>query len=101
MSKVRKSPTIVKPTIDEKTALQFAAGGSPPQAMSATHNVSPVSPGRLPAKKPVAGDMPGKTTQVLITLKKDLYERIVKDASRKNRTLEEHLVRHLTKRYGK
>jgi hypothetical protein len=39
--------------------------------------------------------------QISITLKKDLYERIAKEAARKDRTVEDHLRRHLTKHYGK
>ena len=39
--------------------------------------------------------------QISITLKKDLYERIAKDAARKDRTVEEHLKKHLIKHYGK
>jgi hypothetical protein len=101
MSKVRKSPTILKPTIDEKMVLQFASAGSPRQSVSTTAHVSAPSPGQPSAKKGAASDVGKNLRQISITLKKDLYERIVKDAARKNRTLEEHLIRHLTKRYDK
>jgi hypothetical protein len=101
MSKVRKSPTILKPTIDEKTALQFASAGAPPQSVSTADTVSARSPKHTSAKKPNTSDVGKNVRQISLTLKKDLYERIVKDAARKNRTLEEHLIRHLTKRYDK
>jgi hypothetical protein len=39
--------------------------------------------------------------QVSLALKRDLYERIAKEAARKDRTVEEHLQKHLAKRYGK
>ena len=101
MSKVRKSPTILKPTIDEKMALQFASAGSPLQSLPTTDTVpAPALKQRL-AKKPATGDVEKNVRQISLTLKKGLYERIVKDAARKNRTLEEHLIRHLTKRYDK
>ena len=99
MSKVRKSPTILKPTIDEKTALQFASAASPPQSVPATAHVSAPLPGQTSAKKRTASDAGKNLRQISLTLKKNLYERIAKEAARKNRTLEEHLIRHLTKRY--
>jgi hypothetical protein len=94
MTRMRKSPTILKPMIDDTVALQFASAGSPSPAVP----MKPSSP--APAKK--AAPASGKNVrQVSFTLKKELYERIAKEAARKNRTVEEHLVRHLTKRYGK
>jgi hypothetical protein len=101
MSKVRKSPTILKPMIDEKTALQFASAGSSPQSGSATDSPAAASPKQLSTKKPSAGGAGKNVRQIALTLKKDLYDRIVKDAARKNRTPEEHLIKHLTKRYDK
>jgi hypothetical protein len=101
MSKVRKSPTILKPTIDEKTALQFASVGSPPQSLFTTDKVSAPSPKQSSAKKPSTSEVGKNVRQILLKLKKDLYERIAKDAARKDRTPEEHLIRHLTKRYDK
>jgi hypothetical protein len=81
MSKVRKSPIILKPKIDEKMALQFASG---------------VPADNLPATSAI-----GKNArQISLTLKKDLYDKIAREAALKDRTLEEHLIKHLTKRYA-
>jgi len=101
MTKVRKSPTILKPMIDEKLALQFAASVSPPPPRSGTGAFPVTSVRRLPAKESSSGHIGKDEKQVLLTLKMDLYDKIAKDAARKDRTLEEHLIRHLTKRYGK
>ena len=39
--------------------------------------------------------------QISLTVSKDLYDRIAKEAANKNRTIEEHLQKHLHKRYQK
>jgi hypothetical protein len=92
MSKVRKSPVILKPKIDERMALQFASA-VPADDLSAT------SKGKPSAKKSSSGSVGKKVRQVTLTLKKDLYDKIAEEASLKDRTLEEHLIRHLSKRY--
>ena len=101
MSKERKSPTILKPMIDEETALRFASAGFAP-ASGPAKDKSPKTPPKQTASKKRSYDDIGKDMrQILITLKKDLYERIAKDAARKDRTVEEHLKKHLTKHYSK
>lgn len=101
MSKERKSPTILKPMIDEETAIRFASAGSAP-APGPAMDKSPDTPPKQTASKKRSYDDIGKDMrQILITLKKDLYDRIAKDAARKDRTVEEHLKKHLTKHYSK
>jgi hypothetical protein len=99
MTKVRKSATILKPTIDEKTALQFASAGSRPASGSATENLPASPPKQPPSKKPSSRAIAKNERQITLTLKNELYDKIAKDAARKNRTVEEHLVKHLIKRY--
>jgi len=101
MTKVRKSPIILKPTIDEKMALQFASAVSPPASGSVVDNLPAASSEQPSAKRVSSGDVGKNVRQISLTLKKDLYDKIARDAARKNRTLEEHLIKHLTKRYGK
>jgi hypothetical protein len=96
MTKMKKNPTILKPTIDEKLALQFATAVSPPKPGPAM-DVAAKPPRRSPAKKLSSSN----DRQISLTIKKDLYDRIASDAALKNRTVEEHLIKHLTKRYGK
>ena len=55
---------------------------------------------RIPLKDSPAG-IPKDMRQISLTIKKDLYDRIAKEAARKDRTVEEHLKKHLTKRYDK
>jgi hypothetical protein len=101
MSKERKSPTILKPMIDEETALRFASAGFAP-AYGPAMNKSLDAPLKKNASKKRSHDDIGKDMrQISITLHQDLYERIAKDAARKDRTVEDHLRRHLTKHYGK
>jgi hypothetical protein len=97
MTKVRKSPIILKPTIDEKMALQFASAASP----AASDSLPAASPKRSTAKKVSTSDAGKNMRQISLTLKRDLYDKIAKAAARKNRTLEEHLIKHLIKRYGR
>ena len=101
MSKGRTSPTILKPMIDEETAIRFASAGSAPASEPAMDKSSetPVKP--TPSKKRSYDSIGKDMRQILITLKKDLYERIARDAARKDRTVEEHLKKHLTKHYSK
>ena len=101
MSKERKSPSILKPMIDEETAIRFASAGSAPTSEPA-RDKSPDAPPKQTASKKRSHDDIGKDMrQISITLKKDLCERIATDAARKDRTVENHLRRHLTKHYGK
>jgi hypothetical protein len=101
MTKVRKSPIILKPTIDEKMALQFASAVSAPRSRSAADNPPPTAPRQASGQKLSSRDVGKNARQISLTLKRDLYDEIAKDAALKSRTVEEHLVRHLTKRYGK
>jgi hypothetical protein len=101
MKKERKSATILKPEIDEQAALQFASAGSEP--VPAPSKVKPkksASQEQVLPKGSPAG-IPKDMRQIALTIKKDLYDRIAKEAARKNRTVEEHLKKHLTKRYDK
>jgi hypothetical protein len=101
MKKERKSATILKPEIDEQAALQFASAGSEPvPAPSKDKPKKAASKKRIPQKDSPA-DIPKDMRQISLIIKKDLYDRIAKDAARKNRTVEEHLKKHLTKRYHK
>ena len=101
MSKERKSPTILKPMIDEETAIRFASAGSAPASKPAMDKSPDAPPKQTASKKPSYDDIGKDMRQISITLKKDLYERIAKDAARKDRTVEEHLKKHLTKHYSK
>ena len=101
MKKERKSATILKPEIDEQAALRFASAGSEPvPAPSKEKLKKAASKERIPLKDSPAG-IPKDMRQISLTIKKDLYDRIAKEAARKNRTVEEHLKKHLTKRYDK
>jgi hypothetical protein len=101
MTKQRKSPTILKPVIDEEIALRFAAAGSRPALGPSTDGL-PKSASKLPAAKKGSSDEIEKDMrQISIAISKGLYDRIAKEAARKNRTVEEHLKKHLTKRYDK
>jgi hypothetical protein len=101
MKKERKSATILKPEIDEQAALRFASAGSEPvPAPSKEKPKKAASMERIPLKESPTG-IPKDMRQISLTIKKDLYDRIAKEASRKNRTVEEHLKKHLTKRYDK
>jgi hypothetical protein len=101
MKKERKSATILKPEIDEQAALRFASAGSEPvPAPSKEKPKKAASKVEIPLKDSPAG-IPKDMRQISLTIKKDLYDRIAKEASRKNRTVEEHLKKHLTKRYDK
>ena len=101
MTKQRKSPTIQKPVIEEATALQFAAAGSQ-QASDAKADSLPKSTSKKPAAKTGSRDKIGKDMeQISFTISKALYNKIAKDAAHKDRTVEEHLKRHLIKLYGK
>jgi hypothetical protein len=101
MTKVRKSPTILKPTIDEKMMLQFSSAASSSSSAQTIKDLPPTI-GKPPSTKHVSPPGTGPDVrQISLTLKKSLYEKIARNAARKNRTIEEHLIKQLTKRYGK
>jgi hypothetical protein len=101
MKKVRQVPSILKPLIDEKAAIAFAETG----ASSASENAMDkrtVPPARRPASNRQSHDDAGKNmVRLSIVIKKSLYEIIAKDAARKDRTIDDHLKKHLAKHYGK
>ncbi len=95
------SAPILKPEIDEETALRFASAGLAPASESSTDRLIN-EPSEKPAPPKRSSDNLEKgMRQISLTIKKSLYDRIAKEAARKNRTVEEHLKRHLTKRYEK
>jgi hypothetical protein len=101
MKKQRTSPTIQKPVIDETMALQFAS-----EAPAIPPEPSVDKPAAAASKRPAAKRVPGNaveknTRQISFAVSKTLYDKIAKEATRKNRTVEEHLKKHLAKRYEK
>jgi hypothetical protein len=101
MKKQRISPTILKPVIDEKMALQFASAASVTAPESSTDKL-PAALSKQPVAKRASRDKVEKDMrQISLTISRNLYNRIAKEAARKNRTVEEHLKKHLTKRYEK
>jgi hypothetical protein len=95
---MRKQPAIRKPLIDEDTALRFA---------EAPHQENPASPEGTDEKKKHkhhkritidAGDI---SLQLSLTFSRETYARIVSEAARKKKSVEEMLQKHLNKRYGK
>ncbi len=87
MKKHKIIPTILKPLIDEEAALQFASYGV--DELSKT------------ASKPAGSDNELKKglRRISLTIAEDLYNKIAKEAAKKNRSVEEHLRKHLVKRY--
>ncbi len=101
MKKERKSPTILKPVIDEETAMRFAVAGFD-QSPKDPADAPPKTVSRQAAAQRSSNDSFEKgMRQISLKITKDLYDRIAKDAARKNRTVEEHLMKHLAKRYEK
>jgi hypothetical protein len=101
MKKERKSSTILKPEIDEEAALRFASAVSKLTSGHSTDMFPGVKAGSKKVKKNSSNDSEKGMRQISLTIKKGLYDKIAKEAARKNRTVEEHLIRHLTKRYDK
>lgn len=100
MTRVKRSPTIQKPTIDEEMVLRFASEEAGSASRPAVDRPPGPSPKR-PAPKRGARDGPGPGRKAItITIRKEIYDRIAEEALRKNRSVEEHLEKHLTKRYG-
>jgi hypothetical protein len=91
MKKQTKVPTILKPLIDEDAALRFAFGGA---------DKLPEAAPKQTQSKAYAETTTGMRS-VSLAISKDLYNKIAKEASKKNRTVEEHLIKHLAKRYEK
>jgi hypothetical protein len=101
MKKQRTSPTILKPVIDEKMALQFDSEASVPVPESSTDKLVAALSRRPMAKKASRDEVEKDMRQILLTISRNLYYRIAKEAAKKNRTVEEHLKKHLRKRYEK
>jgi hypothetical protein len=91
----------MKPLIDEEAALAFALNGSAPEAKRTKDGSGPRR--SKTSTQPVRPDEGiGKNmVRISLAIKKSLYERIAKDAARKDRTVDEHLRKHLSKHYGK
>jgi hypothetical protein len=101
MGKQRKGATILKPVIDEETALRFASAG-PENFLEASNNKLSEAASKKPASpKRSRGGIEKSLRQISLTIDKDLYNKIAKEAARKNRTVEEHLEKHMIKRYQK
>jgi len=100
MKKERKSATILKPIFDEEAVLQFASAG-PGQVQPSTDRLPKAAPKPPATKKSSHAGLEMDTRQISLTISKDLYDRIAKEAAHKNRTVEEHLKKHLNKRYEK
>jgi len=101
MKKQRKSPTIIKPVIDEEAALLFASAGSGQAPEPPTDRSRKTKPKQPAAKKASYGDIEKDMRLISLTIDNDLYDRIAEEAACKNRTVEEHLKKHLAKRYRK
>ena len=101
MGKRRKSPTILKPVIDEEAALRFASAGSAQASEPSTAALPEAVPKHPAAKKSPPDSVEKDMRRILLTISNDLYDKIAKEAARKNRTVEEHIQKRLTKRYEK
>ena len=101
MRRERKIPSILKPTIDEEIALEFASTGSIPASGSAIDKSADAPLKQNAPTKKSDNDVGKDMMRISIIIKKSLYERIAKDAARKARTVDEHLKKHLAKHYGK
>ncbi len=87
MSKERKPAVIRKPVIDEEALLRFVAAASSAEGVSTGKTAT------------VEGD--GTTVQLTITLKRDMYTALEREANRKSRTVEEQARKILTKHVGR
>jgi hypothetical protein len=88
MTRDRKRPGIKKPVIDEEAILRFATA----------HTETAEPPAASKEEKPANDDA---TVRLTISLSRETYGRIVKEAARKERSVEDLLQRHLSKHYGK
>jgi hypothetical protein len=89
--KKRSIPSIQKPVIDEETALLFAAAAAAPNPKPLLEKANPAAP---KSTKPERGKR-----QITLTISKALYDAIANDAASKQRTIEDHFVKHLANRY--
>ncbi|MGD0101065.1 MAG: hypothetical protein ABSC60_12020 [Acidobacteriota bacterium] len=101
MKKQRKSATILKPVIDEEAVLLFASEGSGPASELSTDRAPKAESIQPEIKKSSHNRVEKDMRQISLVISKSLYDRIAKEAARKNRTVEEHLKKHLTKRFQK
>jgi hypothetical protein len=101
MRKERKISTILKPEIDEETALRFASAVSKLTSERSTDRSPGVKAEPRKVKKNSYNTLEKSMRQISLNIEKGLYDKIAKEAARKNRTVEEHLKKHLTKRYDK
>jgi len=101
MKKQRKSATILKPVIDEEAVLQFVSKGSGLASEPSTDRAPKAESIQPGIKKRSPNSVEKDMRQISLVISKNLYDRIAKEAARKNRTVEEHLKKHLTKRYQK
>lgn len=101
MGKQRKSPTIMKPLIDEEAILRFASAASEPGSAPAAKELrKSVRKQSDNSKDPCSDALQKGMRQVSIVLSEDIYKKIASEAACKDRTVEEHLKKHLIKRYG-
>jgi len=101
MVKKRISPTILKPVIDEETALRFALADKGQASEPSTDEQSKLSSKQTTQRRSHDDGLEKNLRHISITVSKRLYDRIAKEAARKNRTVEEHLQKHITKHYEK
>lgn len=94
MTRERKQAVIRKPVIDEEAALRFASAQS-----EAAPSVQPADAAAVKTKSPPSDDK--ETVEVAVILTKETHARIIREAAKKKRSVEEMLQRHLTKHYGK
>jgi hypothetical protein len=78
MSKERKPAVIGKPVIDEEAVLRFVAAAPSAELVSA-----------------------GTAVQLTISLKREVYVALEREAARKSRTVEEQVRKVLTKHVGR
>lgn len=82
MTKERKVPAIAKPVFDETTTLRFAEAS-----------------GDLAGISPQPADEKGRVPLTLL-IKPELYAVLEREASRKGRSVESLVRKHLTKHFG-
>ncbi len=86
MSKERKPAVIRKPVVDEEAVLRFVAAVPAPEG---------AAPG-----KPASGEEEG-TVQLTVSLKREVYGALEREARRKSRTVSEQARKILTKHLEK
>lgn len=93
MTRERKQSVIRKPFIDEESALRFATPLQPETSSLSSKNCAGNAANVLKHTS--------DTVQVTVTLSRETHARLVREAARKKRSVEEMLQRHLSKHYGK